>query len=68
MYTNNNNEQSTHHFPDCLRPSSRYKLARAYVPYQIMDKVYSPKEALKKGTLFPELYMPFKDRRDDRRR
>lgn len=33
-------------------------LARACVPMQIMNEVYSPKEALKKGTLFPELYDP----------
>ncbi|NMB27411.1 MAG: spore coat associated protein CotJA [Tissierellia bacterium] len=35
-------------------------LARAYVPIQIMNQVYSPSEALKKGTLFPELYRPYK--------
>lgn len=34
-------------------------LARAYVPFQVMDQVYSPREALKKGTLFPELYRPY---------
>lgn len=41
-------------------------LARAYIPFQIMDKVYSPREALKKGTLFPELYRPYvmKDEKD----
>lgn len=36
-----------------------YRLARAYVPYQKMCKVYDPKEALCKGTIFPELYMPY---------
>lgn len=35
-------------------------LARAYVPFQIMNQVFSPSEALKKGTLFPELYRPYK--------
>ena len=35
------------------------KLAHAYVPYQVMNKVFSSKEALCKGTLFPELYMPY---------
>lgn len=35
------------------------ELARAYVPFQIMNQVYSPKEALDKGTLFPELYRPY---------
>ena len=34
-------------------------LARAYVPYQIYRTSYDLKEALKKGTLYPELYQPF---------
>lgn len=34
-------------------------LARACVPFQIMNQVFSPREALKKGTLFPELYQPY---------
>jgi hypothetical protein len=38
---------------------SNYKLARAYVPFQIMNQIYSPNEALQKGTLFPELYQPY---------
>lgn len=37
-----------------------FQLARAYVPFQTMNNVYNSKEALKKGTLFPELYMPYK--------
>ncbi len=36
------------------------ELARAYVPFQRMNQIYSPAEALKKGTLFPELYKPYK--------
>jgi len=35
------------------------KLARAYVPFQVMGRVYEPAEALKRGTLFPELFMPY---------
>jgi len=38
----------------------RMELARAYVPFQRLKQVYDPKEALMKGTLFPELYMPYK--------
>lgn len=34
-------------------------LARAYVPFQRLHQVYTPSEALEKGTLFPELYMPY---------
>ncbi|QIB27069.1 spore coat associated protein CotJA [Caloranaerobacter azorensis] len=37
-----------------------YELAKAYIPYQIMGKIYCHEEALKKGTIFPELYMPYK--------
>ncbi len=39
---------------------NEYRLARAYVPFQIMNQVFSPDEALRKGTLFPELYMPYR--------
>lgn len=35
------------------------ELARACVPFQTMGQVYCPREALKKGTLFPELYKPY---------
>ncbi|NLW23115.1 MAG: spore coat associated protein CotJA [Tissierellia bacterium] len=41
------------------------ELARAYIPFQIMNQVFSPEEALIRGTLFPELYMPYKARTDD---
>lgn len=34
-------------------------LAQAYVLWQRYGKVYSPSEALEKGTLFPELYSPY---------
>lgn len=36
------------------------ELAKAYVPFQIMNQTYSQEEALKKGTLFPELYKPYR--------
>lgn len=40
------------------------ELAKAYVPFQIMNQVFNQREALRKGTLFPELDMPYvsKDR------
>ncbi len=31
-------------------------LAHAYVPWQCYDKAFSPREALMRGTLFPELW------------
>lgn len=46
--------------------NSEYKLAHAYVPYQKMCQVYEPREALCKGTLFPELYMPYDVKRKKR--
>ena len=35
-------------------------LASAYIPFQIseFDALYEPDEALEKGTVFPELYLP----------
>lgn len=41
------------------------RLAAAYVPYQFMCEIFSPFEALAKGTAFPELYSPY-DRKDMR--
>lgn len=43
------------------------RLAAAYVPYQFMCEIFSPIEALAKGTAFPELYSPY-DRKDKRNR
>lgn len=44
------------------------ELARCYVPIQEMNMVYNRREALKKGTLFPELYRPYTpcDKREGR--
>ncbi|MBP2650387.1 MAG: Spore coat protein CotJA [Firmicutes bacterium] len=42
------------------RPSkqvhSNMVLGHSYVPWQVYTKAFSPKEALMRGTLFPELY------------
>ena len=40
------------------RPCCPGALARACIPMQVMDQVFSPREALRKGTLFPELVNP----------
>ncbi|HLV08578.1 MAG TPA: spore coat associated protein CotJA [Halanaerobiales bacterium] len=37
----------------------RMKLAHAYIPYQEFREAYSPEQALRRGTLFPELWMPY---------
>ena len=34
-------------------------LANAYVPYQYIDEVFCPMEALENGTAFPELVSPY---------
>jgi hypothetical protein len=36
------------------------RLAQAYVPFQAYDEHYPPLKGLKKGTIFPELYRPYK--------
>ncbi|NLL17615.1 MAG: spore coat associated protein CotJA [Clostridia bacterium] len=37
----------------------KLRLAMAYVPWQRYGRIFSPREALMKGTLFPELYRPY---------
>jgi hypothetical protein len=36
------------------------RLAAAYVPYQYICTLFTPFEALRRGTAFPELYSPYK--------
>ena len=40
------------------------ELAQAYVPFQTFraENLYSPEDALLKGTIFPELYRPYEAR------
>lgn len=38
------------------------RLARAYVPFQVYSTRFEPLEALRRGTIFPELYMPYRPR------
>lgn len=45
----------------------RKPLAMAYVPIQEFDQVYEPMQALRAGTIFPELNKPFTGRRGMRR-
>ncbi len=44
---------------DISRFPKNTPLAMAYVPYQQWGQVYDDSEALSKGTLFPELDLPF---------
>lgn len=41
-------------FPD------KTPLAMCYVPYQQMGELYPENTAFEKGTIFPDLYFPFK--------
>ncbi|NLK35248.1 MAG: spore coat associated protein CotJA [Gracilibacteraceae bacterium] len=36
-----------------------FRLATAYIPYQVLQKVYEPMKGLMRGTIFPELYRPY---------
>lgn len=38
---------------------SQLRLARVYVPIQQFGAVYSPMQALRRGTLFPDLDIPY---------
>ncbi len=42
-------------------PNDRMRLARAYVPFQIFCERLDPMEGLMKGTIFPELYFPYRE-------
>lgn len=42
-----------------MRGQSELELARAYIKIQEYTKRYSSMEGLQKGTIFPELYMPY---------
>ena len=39
--------------------SCTYEYAKAYIPSQQYAATYDVKQALEKGTLFPELYKPY---------
>lgn len=40
---------------------SKHQLAMVYSPHQCWRRIYSPDEALGRGTLFEELYKPLED-------
>ncbi|MCL5058476.1 MAG: spore coat associated protein CotJA [Actinobacteria bacterium] len=44
---------------ECQFEREKMRLARAYVPCQRYGPAYSPREALERGTLFPDLYSPY---------
>lgn len=44
---------------DSMQTACTSRVGYAYVPVQTFNDIYSPAEALCRGTLFPELDMPF---------
>ena len=45
--------------PDCAFPGACITLAMAYVPMQQWDAIYEADQAMERGTLFPDLDLPF---------
>lgn len=43
----------------CMEDIEDMPIAMAYVPWQQWRMIYDPKEALKRGTIFKELDLPF---------
>lgn len=43
---------------DCNLANINFGVGYAFVPTHMLEKVYSPAEALNNGTLFPELNLP----------
>ncbi len=54
MWNCNNEDHDLH--CGCGCGNKNMMLAHAYVPWQHYTEAFSPKEALRKGTLFPSLY------------
>lgn len=55
-------KKNNYHMEKCIPQETTIKdvkLARAYVPFQKMCSIFSPMEALKRGTIFPELFSPY---------
>ncbi|MEG1743448.1 MAG: spore coat associated protein CotJA [Clostridia bacterium] len=48
---------------DCEPVQQKQVLAMAYVPYQEFEDLYSNEDALKYGTLFKQLNLPFTGKR-----
>jgi hypothetical protein len=38
------------------------RLANAYVPYQYITDIFMPQEGLDRGTIFPQLFDPYKSK------
>jgi hypothetical protein len=59
----NNKKSQSQSMSNCIPQETvieNVRLAAAYVPYQIICALFTPVEALMRGTAFPELYSPYK--------
>jgi len=59
---NRKNKKQGSPMSNCIPQETEIKgvrLATAYVPFQKLCTIFSPIEALKRGTAFPELYSPY---------
>lgn len=54
-----NCQHHEHNMENCLCDKQPISLAMAYVKDQPYCSLYSAKDALKQGTLFAELYLPY---------
>ena len=43
-----------------MADSRKMRLARAYVPFQQYTRRFEPFDGLMRGTIFPELYLPYR--------
>jgi len=57
--TESHEDANRHSCPIC---AERSRLARAYVPMQKIGHMFCPETALRNGTVFPELFMPYEPR------
>ncbi|MFZ3170415.1 MAG: spore coat associated protein CotJA [Carboxydocellales bacterium] len=56
-------QQMPQHLPPQMlpvQPVTTLRLAEATVPYQVYMQIWDPRTALRSGTVFPELYRPYK--------
>ena len=53
------NMPNPNHMPMPMYMPREMQLARAYIPNQPYERLFPLEEALKKGTLFTNLYQPY---------
>lgn len=44
---------------NCVGCMEEYSVAMGYIPWQQWQQPYSPEQGLRKGTIFPDLDLPF---------